>query len=458
MDLDALHNLVVEALEAGDDARLREVLAEVRTADIAEVFDLLGDAERSHILIDILSSHKAAEIVILLDEAVRGDVVDDLDSESLTELVAELPPDDAADVLGELTDKESHEILEQIPDAISDRIEELLVYDEETAGGIMNTDVVSVAFDKTVKDAVEHIRQAAPEEELHRVYIVDGDQRLVGVVPLRHLVINPPQTRLEDICDRNPVYVNVGDDQETVVQIIRRYDVPTAAVIDENHRLIGRITHDDLLDVADEEAEEDMLRLAGTDPSELDTSSVFRAARIRLTWLLPCMCGTLGTAMVMMLASAEFDERLFAVLAMFVPMIGAMAGNAGIQTSTIIVRGFAIGELIGTKLSRVLLREGRIAITMAPICAAVAWVLVSLILPVFKEALTAGTDPSHVALAVGISMGCTVLTAALLGIAFPFTFRRCGVDPAIASGPLVTTFNDIISVSIYLTLAMAIAR
>ena len=456
----SLHDRLVAALESADEASLASTLTKARAADIAESFELLSDEERSQVLF-ALPSHTAAEVVVMLDEAVRSDIVDELDTESLTEIVSELPPDDAADMLGELSDEEVGEILEHIEAEQSDKIEELLEYDANTAGGIMTPEVVAVSAAKTVADAAESVREATQEEELHEIYIVDDDQKLIGTVPLRRLVTNPPSTRLEDICDRDPVIVYAGDDQETVVQIIRKYDVMSAAVVDGNDRLLGRITHDDLLDVAEEEAAEDLYRMAGTDASEFETSSVFRAARVRLTWLLPCMFGMLITATVLKISAQKFDLALFTAFALFVPMIGAMGGNSGIQISTVIVRGFATGELGSTMLLRSLLREGRIALTIAPVCGMLAWVLVSAFFPLFQRLDPASMridDFSRIAVAVGSGMTAAILIAAVLGILLPFMFRRLGIDPAIASGPLITTMNDVLSVAIYMTLAMLIAK
>ncbi len=459
-DRENLHERLVEALESAEEEVLVSTLKEARAADIAESLELLGDEERSRILF-ALPSRTAAEVVVMLDEAVRGDVVDDLDTDSLTEMVSELPPDDAADVLGELSDEEVGEILDHMGPEQSDKIEELLVYDEETAGGIMTPDVVAVPAAATVRDAVTYVREATPEEELHEIYIVAADRKLIGTVPLRRLVSNSPSTKLEDICDRDVVSVYAQDDQETVVQIIRKYDVMSAAVVDENDRLIGRITHDDLLDVAEEEAAEDLFRMAGTDAAEFETSSVFHAARIRLTWLLPCLVGMLITASVLAVSKAQFNVALFAALALFVPMIGAMGGNSGIQISTVIVCGFATGELASTKFTRALVREGRIAVLMSLVCGFAAWALVTISFPLFQSLAPEAAQISNqrqLAAAVGLAMMAAILVAGFLGIALPFTFRRLGVDPAIASGPLVTTTNDVISVAIYMTLAMAIAR
>ncbi len=457
---ESLHERLVDALGRADEAALASALTDVRAADIAESFELLGDEERSRILF-ALPSHTTAEVVVMLDEAVRGDVVEELNTESLTEIVSELPPDDAADVLGELSDEEAGEILEHIEPEQSDRIEELLEYDTETAGGIMTPEIVAVPSVSTVGDAIEAVRDATQEEEFHEIYIVDADRRLVGTVPLRRLVTNSPGTKLEAICDRDPVTVYAGDDQETVVQIIRKYDAMSAAVVDDDNRLLGRITHDDLLDVAEEEAAEDLYRMAGTDPSEFETSSVFHAARVRLTWLLPCLFGMLITASVLAVSKSRFDVALFAMLALFVPMIGAMGGNSGIQISTVIVRGFATGELASTKFLRALLREGRIAMVMSVVCGLTAWLLAAVSLPVFQSLAPDAElvlNNGRLAVAVGLAMTATILVAGFLGIALPFVFRRFGVDPAIASGPLVTTTNDVVSVAIYMTLALLIAQ
>lgn len=460
-ETEKLHDRLVSALELEADTQLTEILADARAADIAESLDLLKDEERSRIIF-ALPPHTAAEVVILLDEAVRGDIVDDLDPAALAEFVSELQPDDAADMLSEMDQEDAEEILEHMEDEQSEKIEELLEYDEETAGGIMTPDVVAVPADATVADAVELIRAATQDEDLHEVFIVDGGRKLIGVVPLRRLVTGVSTTRLADLSDRDPVTVFAHEDQETVVQIIRKYDVSEVAVVDEQGRLLGRITHDDLIDVVEEEAAEDLFRMAGTDPAELESSSVFRAMAIRLIWLLPCMCGMLMTASVLMISEGKFNNPvLFVTLAAFAPMIGAMGGNSGIQISTIIVRGFATGELVSMKWTRALLREGRIAMIMAPICGVAAFGLAFISQPLLHFL---GVDASMVpdqfrfALSVGIGMTFAILMAAVLGILLPFSFRKLGVDPAIASGPLVTTLNDFFSVSIYMITAMQIAR
>lgn len=456
----SLHEQLVTALAEPTDAALSAALASARAADIAQSFQLLGDEDRSRIIFS-LPPATAAEVVVLLDEATRSEVVDELDTPTLTEIVSELAPDDAADVLGEMTDEEADQILDQLVEAQSDKIEELLEFDESTAGGIMTPDIVAVVASRTVADAVEEVRRATPHEDLNEVFIVDDQHRLLGTVPLRRLVTSPATMRLAELVQPVDVAVHAADDQESVLQTIRNTGAMTAAVLDDQERLIGRITLDDVLDVAEEEAQEDLLRMAGTDASELATTSLVHAARVRLTWLLPCMLGMCLSATVLGLSKAHFNVALFATLTMFVPMIGATGGNSGIQISTVIIRGFAAGELATSRLWHVVFREGRIALAMAPICGLVAWVAVTLGLPLIEHFMPSGESmpaTARVAFAVGWAMTSAILVAAALGILLPFGFRRLGVDPAIASGPLVTTMNDVVSVSIYMTIALLVAR
>ncbi len=234
----------------------------------------------------------------------------------------------------------------------------------------------------------------------------------------------------------------------------------SAAVVDDEGRLVGRITHDDLLDVAEEEAAEDLYRMAGTDAAELETSSILRAARVRLTWLLPCMGVPLLTAAVLQVSGKAFDPVLFGALVSFAPMLGAISGNTGAQISTVIVRGFATGDFGSSRFSHALRREGRIALAIAPVCGLVAYGLAALGLDAIQAlqgVSTPATEAGMIPLAVGTGMTVAVLVAATLGLTLPFVFRRLGIDPAIASGPLVSTSNDFFSMSLYMLIAYYIA-
>jgi magnesium transporter len=322
----------------------------------------------------------------------------------------------------------------------------------------MTPDLVALPDTATVAQAIEAVRKASADEEIHYVYVVADGGRLFGVVPLRRLVTNPPGRRLADICERDPIAARVSDDQEEVVHIFRKYDVSAVPVVDEHDRLLGRITHDDVMDVAEEEAEEDIFFMAGTDPAELETSSILRAARIRFQWLLPAFAMMTISAAIIALSESRMHPLAWGAIVAFIPMIGAMGGNCGVQTSTIIIRGIASGDLAATKLSLALFREGRIALVMAPLCAVFAFLIASFALPLLERAgqLTIEVSVVRVSWAVGLGMLTAVLAAASLGILLPFLFRRIGVDPAIASGPIVTTSNDVVSVGTYMLIAMTV--
>ena len=241
------------------------------------------------------------------------------------------------------------------------------------------------------------------------------------------------------------------------MRAFRKYDLPAIPVVDDEHRLKGRITSDDIMDVADEEAAEDLYHMAGTDPAEMETASAVRAAAIRLSWLLPCMLIPTITATMIAASASRMDAAAFGAILAFVPMVAGMSGNSGVQISTVIVRGLATGDLAGTRLGVALPRQGMIALIIAPTCGLFSALISRLGLPVLQSVGVVGQSvhAGAVATAVGIGMTIAILVAGVLGICLPFVFRRIGVDPAIASGPIVTTTNDVISVAVYLAIAVA---
>lgn len=460
-DIKQLHERIVGGLASAEPNDLKASLTDFRAADIAEAMDLLTDEQRSRVLY-ALPPRTTAEVVVMLDEAVRGEVVEELDEKKLTEIVTELPPDDAADVMAELSLEQFDEVLEHIPKAQSDQISELLSYEQASAGGIMNPRALSLPAEATVAEAVRRVRDFAVDEDLHFVYVVDGDDKLVGIVPLRRLVVNTPETRLDAIYDDDPVTVLVNEDQEEVLQVMRKYDLAAIPVTDRNGKLVGRVTYDDVMDVAEEEAAEDIYRMAGTDAAELETHSPVRAARVRMAWLVPCMIGTAAAAgVIASFGDSSLSPAQLAALLLFIPMIAATSGNAGIQVSAIIVRGFATGEMVAGELRLVALREVRIAALVAVLCASLTALVSAVILSVLKAtgaevATPQDVKPMLMGLAAGLGMFLGITGSVTLGITLPFLFRRFGVDPAIASGPLITSANDLFSVAVYLSIALAI--
>lgn len=456
-DLEQLLGAVRAALATEQPGPLAAAIADVHPADLAEVYAVLSDEERSN-LVFLMPAQLAAELIAELDSVDIEDALEDLDKTAISEIVSELPPDEAADVLAELTDEQQRAVLEQVPEEHADQIERLLTYEEDTAGGIMTPELVRLPETSTVAEAIEEVRRMSEDEEVHYVYTVDAAGRLTGVVPLRQLVLKRKEVALGQIAERDPLYVNVKDDQEHVANQIRKYDVSAIPVVDDAGVLVGRITHDDIMDVADEEADEDIYYMAGTEAAELDDASPVRAAFIRLRWLLACLAGTAVSGTIVAIFRTSFDEQIFVAMLLFVPMMGAMGGNSGLQISTIIVRSLATGDLESTRMGRDFSRELPITMIMAPLCGLSAALIAGIGLPLLQHygKVAPGIHIFQLAAAVGIGMSCAISGASILAMLVPHIFRKVGVDPAIASGPIVTTTNDIVCVTLYFFTGMAI--
>jgi len=440
-------------LESGDMSALGELLRSQRSSNIAEVVELL-DNEQRRTVFDVLDKPTSAEVLEKVDEATRAELFELFDDEELTSLVSHLDPDDAADVLSELPEEERAELLKSIPPVESAEIKELMSYSEDSAGGIMDPVVISVPEDATIAEAVNKIRAAETDEDFFSVYVVDKTGRFLGDVRLRLLVTAPEDTKINDLIDPDTVYVTVDTDQEEVRNIFSKNDLIVGPVLDKNHKLVGRITADRIIEVAEEEAAEDLYAMAGTDADELDDVSVVHAARVRMTWLLPCLIGTGVTALVLMFFHSHNPVIYMAAVA-FVPMIAAISGNAGLQTSTIVVSGLATGHLVALRVSQVFTREVRIALLVALSCGVIGGVACAILLNV--KAAENTIESVQLVFAFGTAMFSAIMVATTLGLFLPFLFRRIGIDPAISSGPLVTTANDSISVAIYMTLTLLLA-
>ena len=446
-------------LESEDKSALRELLSNQRSSDIAEVVELV-DNEQRRVIFDAMDKPASAEVLEKVDEATRSELFELLKEEELKTIVSELDPDDAADILSELPEEERTELLESIPPAESAEIKELMSYSEDSAGGIMDPVVISVPEDATVAEAVNKIRAAEIDEDFFSVSVVNKDGRFVGDVRIRFLLTRPENTRIGDLVDPDTIYVTVNMDQEEVRNIFSKNDLIVAPVLDNDNKLVGRITADRIIEVAEEEAAEDLYTMAGTDADELDTFSTFNAARIRMTWLLPCLIGTLVTAIVLMFFYNKFNNMeglsvLYTAALFFVPMIAAISGNAGLQTSTIVVSGLATGHLVALRLRQVFEREVRIALLVALSCGIIGGLACAILLSLKYPEST--IKSVRLVFAFGTAMFSAIMVATTLGLFLPFLFRRIHIDPAISSGPLVTTANDSISVAIYMTLTLLLA-
>ncbi|MHC4759205.1 MAG: magnesium transporter, partial [Planctomycetota bacterium] len=420
------------------------------------------DNDHRSIIFEVLNKSISAEVLEKVDEATRAELFELLGSEKIVRIVSELDPDDAADVLQEMPADESEEVLESIPPPESDEIRKLMRYSEDSAGGIMDPLVISVPESATVTEAVNKVRSAEIDEDFYSVFVVNNESRFIGDVRIRLLLTRPENIKIDELVDRDTISVSVDDDQERIRNIFRDNDLIVVPVLDKNHKLVGRITADRIIEVADEEAAEDIYAMAGTDPSELESESVFRAARVRMTWLLPCMLGTAVTAMLgLFFRNLFFEIKLLPVWTVafaFAPMIAAISGNAGLQTSAIVVSGLAAGHLADLRLKEVFQREVPIALLVA-VCCGLLGAVANAILPGFFSGEIQPIDWSihiRIVIAFGTGMFIAIMVSTSLGLVLPFVFRRIGIDPAISSGPLVTTANDSISVAIYMTLTLVL--
>jgi len=440
-------------LEAGDMSALRELLHDQRSSDIAEVVELL-DNEQKRAIFDVLDKSTSAEVLEKVDEATRAELFHLLKDNEINALVSELDYDDAADLLAEMPDEISEKVFNSLAPADSAEIRKLMSYSEDSAGGIMDPIVISVQEDATIAEAINKIRAAEIDEDFYSVYVVNKNVRFLGDVRIRLLLTRPENTKIKDLIDSDTIYVNADADQEEVRNIFSKNDLIVVPVLDKNHRLIGRITADRVIEVAEEEAAEDLYTIAGTDADELDNVSVFHAARIRMTFLLPCLIGTGITAMVMMFFKSK-DPLVYVAATAFVPMIAAISGNAGLQTSAIVVSGLATGHLAALKLNQVFTREVRIALLVALSCGILGGIVCEILIK--SKGPIETIEPFRLVFAFGTAMFTAIMVATTLGLFLPFLFRRVGIDPAISSGPLVTTANDSISVAIYMTLTLLLA-
>ncbi|MFI4912527.1 MAG: magnesium transporter [Sedimentisphaeraceae bacterium JB056] len=448
VDIKDLVQQVRDLLETGSDAALRELFEEQRTSDIAEIVEYLG-ADEGSLVFNFLPHEEAAEVFEKIHESIRHELYDVLDSDYLKQIILELDLDDAADILSELPVEDTQELLKNMEPEESAKIRDLMRYSEDSAGGIMDPVLLALRGNQTVAEAIRQIRDHEIDEDFFAVFVTDRDGRYLGDVRIRSLITSKPDTPLKDLIEEDEFFVRVSDDQEEIRNIFSKNDLIVVPVVDESGFLVGRITADRVIEVAEEEAAEDIYAMAGTDAGERELPSAFNAARVRMTWLLPCMLGTGITAAVMLTFQRSFSE-VYLVAAAFAPMIGAISGNAGLQTSAIVVCGLATGHLAANKISQVFLRETRIAALVALCCGIVGGVIYSLLSGRVGHELPMGVSLIQTTVAFGLSMFMAIIVSTTLGLSLPFLFKKVGIDPAISSGPLVTTANDSISVTIYM--------
>ena len=441
-----------------DEALVDDIAALVDDEQRGMVFNLIADLypadvalllthlpfDTAHRLFQWLPPEVASETVTDLDDAFRAALMEGLPRDRLTGLLDALDTDDAADVLADLPAEQVRDVLPALEDRAD--ITDLLDYDEETAGGLMAREYVAIPPDWTLAEATEEVRRNAETvDEIYTAFVTDEAGVLQGVVSLKQLLLAPADVRIREIMNDEFISVTTDVDQEEVGRIVQRYDLVSLPVIDREGHLMGRITIDDVVDVIREEAEEDIQLMSGVAGGEEPTDSVLRISRGRLPWLLVGLVGAGLSGMV--IGSFEHTLEQAVVLASFIPIVMAMAGNVGIQSSAIAVQGLASGEVWSTDVAQRLGKELGAGLINGVILA-LALAAAVMVIPF------ADVNAARLALTAGLSLLAVILIAAALGTTIPLLLDRVGIDPAIATGPFITTSNDIIGLSVFFLVAI----
>jgi magnesium transporter len=436
---------ITSLVESGQRGMVLNLLADLYPADIASMLHHLP-ADEARVLFDWLPTEIAGEVVPELDDDYRAGLLQFLPSDRIGLVLDEMESDDAADVLADLPPAIVEDVLERLEDA--EEVQGLLEYEEDTAGGIMGTDFVAVLESMTVGEATEEVRRNAESvEPIFAVYVVDSERHLLGIVSLKRLLLSRASSLVSSLLETDIISVTPELDQEEVARIMERYDLVAIPVVDAERRLVGRITVDDVIDVIREEAEEDIQRMSGVSNEEM-TTSVVKTSRGRLIWLLVGLAGAFLSALVIKAFAGEIEKAV--VLAMFIPIVMAMGGNAGIQSSAIAVQGLASGDIWASDILRRLGKELAVALINGVV---LALAITLLIMGVGWLGFLGGENIPSLCLTVALALLTVIVIAATIGAATPLALNRFGIDPAIATGPFITTSNDLLGLIVYFLIA-----
>lgn len=434
-------------LRRGAKGHAANLLSKLHAADVARLLARLDDAEaeQSFALLYADDSAKAADVLAEMEpqDAVR--MLEERSSKQVARILGELGPDDAAEIVSALPPSMARGVLSELELTGQPQVEDLLAYAEETAGRIMNPEVFALPHDYTVSQAIEAVRTSRSEdlEMVFYLYVVDEDRRLVGVCSLRDLLLRRPDERLDEVMNDRLVSVSVDTDQEEVAHLVARYNYLALPVVDHENRLVGMITVDDVIDIIREEETEDILLMAGVgeDEEEVLGASVMRNAFMRLPWLFAAWMGGIVASQVIRHYNSMLSQAL--ALIAFIPVINGMGGNVGTQAATIVVRGLATGRLLPGQTLRTVWRELRVAFMLGALFGAALGGVIAVVYP----------GGAALGATVGLGLITSMSLAATVGSTIPIVLRRFGVDPAIATGPFVTTSIDVMGIVAYFTIA-----
>jgi magnesium transporter len=445
-----LETLVIQA-ELGQNHAVHACINTLHAADVALLLDTLEEPDVKQKIFSFLPPDRASEVLSLVSPLTQEELTQELPDAVLGDLVERLDSDDAADLLGSLPEEQARAVLDQVPDELSAEMEQLLRYPADTAGGIMQTEHVEVSEGTRVDEAIEIIRNQVREApDIHSVFVVNQDRQLTGILPLRKLILARPEERVENMMDRQVIAARVDLDQEQVAQLFKKYDLLSLPVIDPQGAPLGRITVDDVMDVLEEEATEDIYTIAGVQQAGVEKinlmyDSVFKRVRLRFSWILITLGFELFVALIISKLFVTTVEKM-AILTAFIPVIIAIAGNVGLQSSTLVVRSIALGTISLSKTTRIIFSEARTGFSLGLICGSIASGLGFLMNMRNPEVM-------HLTISVFIGMVSALTAAATMGTIEPLLLHKLRQDPAVSSGPLITAVNDLMGTTMYLLVA-----
>jgi magnesium transporter len=434
--------LLREKIAAGDTVWISENVLELHYADIAEILDRLNNDEAKYVYFQ-MDEEVQADVLMELDEDIRDRFLASLSSKEIADQLENLDSDDAADILGDLSEEKIQEVISQMEDdEAAEDIVDLLNYDEDTAGGLMQKEFIRAKLDWPVNRClVELRRQAEDVEKVYTIYVVDDLNKLVGVLSLKRLLFASPKTKIVDLYQgKNIISVKTNDSSEEVAKIMEKYDLVSIPVVDLQNKLVGRITLDDVVDIIKEEADKDFQLASGISERIESTFSVWRITRARIPWLFIAMIGGIIGAQVI----SKFEGGITQVpaLAFFIPLITAMGGNVGVQSSAIVVQSLAKGNDQFGSIMQKLSKEAIVALVNGIILSSLIY------------GIAYYFENSTLGMVVSISLFSVIIFAAIFGTLIPLVLNHYKIDPALATGPFVTTLNDIVGLFIYFTVGM----
>ena len=436
---------VSQLISKRKNSEIKKIVDGFHYADLAEIIDELDESQRIY-LIKLIDSDKTSDVLTELDEDVREKILKTLSPKEIAGEIKEMDSDDAADILDELTDERKEKVISLIKDDnITENIRELLSYDEDSAGGLMAKELISVYESWSVLTCLREIRKQAENiTRVHSIYVLNRKNELIGRLSLKDLITSPSKSKIKEIYIPKVDYVHVNDSGEEVAKIMSKYDLEAIPVVDDQKQLQGRITIDDIVDFIKDEAEEDYLLAAGISNDVEADDSIFELTKARLPWLILGLFGGLGSVFILESYESIMSTPSLRALFFYTPLIAAMAGNVGVQSSAIVVQGLANDVIKDSLISR-LFKEISLTILNGIILGGLI-ILFGLIIE----------QPIDMSITISVSMIFVIIVAALIGTSVPIILNRFGIDPAIATGPFITTGNDIIGILLFFYIAKII--